>query len=115
MRISEALRLRVKDIDFSNHLIEIHSSKGGKSRIVPLPEELIEPLRRAVESRRSLHDHDVADGIASVWLPHALARKYPNAAGQLHRTDDARDPLRSEPSPMTIPAKYRKWTRINRS
>jgi len=79
LRISEALHLRVKDIDFENELIEIHHSKGGKSRLVPLPNELVEPLRRQLKSRRVLHEHDVEQGIASVWLPYALARKYPSA------------------------------------
>jgi integron integrase len=81
-RISETLRLRVKDIDFDNKLIEIHQSKGGKSRIVPLPNNLVDPLRRALESRKVLHEHDVADGVASVWLPYALAKKYPSAAAE---------------------------------
>ncbi|TWU40551.1 integron integrase [Novipirellula artificiosorum] len=80
MRISEALALRVKDIDFENSLIEIHQSKGNKSRLVPLPDELIEPLRRMVRSRHVLHQQDLEDGVASVWLPFALARKYPSAA-----------------------------------
>lgn len=79
MRISECLRLRVKDVDFDRMLIAIHHSKGDKSRLVPLPRKLVEPLKRLLESRRSLHDHDVANGEASVWLPHALARKYPSA------------------------------------
>ncbi|WP_203329169.1 integron integrase [Candidatus Laterigemmans baculatus] len=80
MRISEALRLRIKDIDFDNQLIEIHQAKGGKSRLVPLPLELIEPLRRLAKSRRVLHEQDLADGVASVWLPYSLAKKYPSAA-----------------------------------
>ncbi len=79
MRISEAIRLRVKDIDFENGWIEIHQAKGGKSRLVPLPTELVEPLRRFVQSRRALHEHDLANGTASVWLPYALHRKYPSA------------------------------------
>lgn len=82
LRISEALRLRVKDIDFENMLIEIHQSKGEKSRIVPLPKDLVDPLRRVLGSRRVLHDHDVADGVASVWLPYALAKKYPSASAE---------------------------------
>ena len=82
MRISEALRLRVKDVDFDNSLLEIHQSKGDKSRIVPLPQELVEPLRRVLRSRRVLHEHDLDQGIASVWLPHALAKKYPSAASE---------------------------------
>ncbi|WP_244952285.1 integron integrase [Roseimaritima ulvae] len=83
MRISEALRLRLKDIDFANRLIEIHQSKGGKSRIVPMPEELVEPLHRWVNSRSALHEHDLAAGRASVWLPHALSKKYPSAHREL--------------------------------
>lgn len=79
MRISEALRLRIKDLDFENRLIEIHQSKGGKSRLVPMPENLVEPLKRWMASREVLHRHDVADGTASVWLPYAVQRKYPNA------------------------------------
>lgn len=82
MRIGEAMRLRVKDVDFENSLIEIHQSKGDKSRIVPLPEELVEPLRRVLRSRQILHEHDLDQGTASVWLPYALARKYPKAAGE---------------------------------
>lgn len=79
LRISEALRLRVKDIDFDNELLEIHQSKGGKSRLVPLPKQLIAPLKRLLRSRRVLHDKDIDEGVASVWLPHALAKKFPTA------------------------------------
>lgn len=82
LRISEALRLRVKDIDFENGLIEIHQSKGGKSRLVPLPKQLVDPLKRQLRSRRVLHDKDVEEGMASVWLPHALAKKYPSAKSE---------------------------------
>ncbi len=59
LRISEAISLRFKDIDFDNRLIEIHQSKGDKSRLVPLPEQLVEPLRRAVRSRTVLHEQDL--------------------------------------------------------
>ena len=83
MRISEAMRLRMKDIDFDNKRIEIHQSKGDKSRTVPLPEELVAPLKRMMKSREVLHEHDLADGTASVWLPHALSRKYPSAHREL--------------------------------
>ncbi len=79
LRISEGIRLRVKDLDFENGLIEIHGAKGGKSRLVPLPTELVQPLHRFVDSRRALHQHDLAAGTASVWLPYALHRKYPTA------------------------------------
>jgi integron integrase len=83
MRISECLRLRVKDIDFDRLLIEIHNSKGDKSRFVPLPQQLVEPLRLLVERRLALHERDLSNGEASVWLPHALDRKFPNAHKEL--------------------------------
>ena len=83
MRISEAVRLRVKDLDFANGLIQIHQSKGDRSRYVPMPNELVAPLKRFVESRRALHEHDLAEGIASVWLPHALSVRYPGAHREL--------------------------------
>ncbi|SMP72729.1 integron integrase [Neorhodopirellula lusitana] len=83
MRISEAIRLRVKDVDFANKQLEIRQSKGGKSRLVPMPDDLIAPLQRWVNSRKALHAQDSADGTASVWLPHALDRKYPSAHREL--------------------------------
>ena len=79
MRISECLRLRVKDIDFDQMLIEIHNSKGDKSRFVPLPRQMVEPLRRLMANRLELHERDLANGKASVWLPFALDRKFPAA------------------------------------
>ncbi|TWU17158.1 Tyrosine recombinase XerC [Novipirellula galeiformis] len=83
MRISEAIRLRVKDLDFDNRRVEIHQSKGGKSRVVPMPEKLVEVLTRYMATRAALHEHDVAEGTASVWLPHALSRKFPHAHREL--------------------------------
>ena len=69
----------MKDIDFEQRMIEIHNSKGNKSRLVPLPAMMLEPLRRLVASRRVLHEGDLEAGTASVWLPFALDRKYPSA------------------------------------
>ena len=69
----------MKDIRFDLMRIEIHDSKGGKSRLVPLPVQAVEPLRRLVKSRRVLHEKDLERGEASVWLPHALSRKFPSA------------------------------------
>ena len=77
------MRLRVKDIDFDLGLIEIHNSKGDKSRFATLPELVVEPLRKLIEARRALHERDTAKGEASVWLPHALDRKYPGARKEL--------------------------------
>lgn len=83
MRISEALRLRMKDFDFDRRVIEVHQSKGDKSRIVPMPEGVVADLRFWMESRRVLHEHDLEQGTASVCLPKALERKYPAAAREL--------------------------------
>ena len=79
MRISEVLRLRVKDLDFDQRQIVVQCSKGKKSRLVPLPETLVDSLRRVLAWRTALHDQDLSDDTASVYLPDALDRKYPEA------------------------------------
>jgi len=83
MRLKEVLRLRVKDIDFEQHQIVVRQGKGAKDRIVPLPACVVTKLTTLLESRRMSHDKDVADGTASVWLPFALGRKFPNAHREL--------------------------------
>ena len=80
MRLMECVRLRIKDVDFARAEITVRNGKGGKDRRVPLPARLREPLQAAVERARLLHESDLAEGHGAVWLPHALARKYPNAA-----------------------------------
>src|SRR3546814_12372174 len=57
----------------------VRNGKGGKDRRTVLPRALIEPLQREVERVRTVHRADLAEGFGEVWLPHALARKYPNA------------------------------------
>ncbi len=83
MRISECLRLRVMDIDFDQMQIRISNSKGNKSRYVPLPRYLVPKLKSLLQWRAGLHEQDLASGEASVWLPDALDRKYPNAHREL--------------------------------
>jgi integron integrase len=83
MRLMECVRLRVKDIDFARTEIVVRDGKGGKDRKVPLPRRLNAPLLAAVERVRLLHLHDSAQGVGDVWLPHALARKYPGAGREL--------------------------------
>jgi len=80
MRLMECLRLRVKDVDFARNEILVRDGKGGKDRHTILPRSLIEPLQREVERARVLHAADLAAGFGAVWLPHALMRKYRNAA-----------------------------------
>jgi len=80
MRIIECVRLRVKDIDFSYETISVLNAKGGKSRRVPLPKKCIPSLTDQVHSTRILHQKDLNIGYGEVFLPDALARKYPNAS-----------------------------------
>lgn len=79
LRLMECLRLRVKDVDFAHNEITVRNGKGSKDRRTVLPKALVEPLQREVERARVLHEADLLAGFGAVLLPHALARKYPNA------------------------------------
>ena len=79
MRITEALRLRVKEIDFSRRTIVVREGKGGKDRALMLPDVLQSPLRAQLTRSHILWQHDRDGGRAGVWMPDALARKYPRA------------------------------------
>jgi integron integrase len=80
MRIMECLRLRVKDVDFSRQEILIRDGKGAKDRVTMLPDALVNPLRDHLKNVKILHDQDLAAGYGSVYMPNALAKKYPSAA-----------------------------------
>jgi len=80
LRIMEAMRLHVKDVEFARHEIVVRNGKGGKDRVTMLPLRLVAPLRVQLEHARELHRCDLAQGHGAVWLPFALSRKYPNAA-----------------------------------
>jgi integron integrase len=80
MRLLECCRLRVHDVDFGRREITVRDGKGGKDRRVPLPQRLRDPLTRQVARAGRTHAQDLEQGLGSVYLPHALARKYPNAA-----------------------------------
>jgi len=79
MRLMEAIRLRVGDLDFGNGRVIVRDGKGGKDRVVPLPQRLEVPLTAHLETVKALHDDDLAAGVGAVYLPGALARKSPNA------------------------------------
>jgi integrase len=79
LRLSEALRLRVKDIDFAYNRIIIWDSKSLSDRAVPLPKKLIPIFNKLIKLNFKQHQQDLADGFGGVEMPHALARKYPNA------------------------------------
>ena len=79
MRILECLRLRVQDVDFDLGHITIRRPKGGRDRVTMLPESTRERLQGHLVNVRTLHQKDLAEGYGNVYLPDALARKYPHA------------------------------------
>ena len=79
MRLLECLRLRIKDVDMVRCEIVVRDGKGGKDRRVPLPRSLRGELMQQRERALLLHAADLAEGAGRVFLPHALARKYPTA------------------------------------
>lgn len=79
LRLMEGLRLRIKDLDFERRSLTVRDGKGGKDRITVLPQRLIPNLRNHLALVKGLHERDLAEGFGEVYLPHALARKYPNA------------------------------------
>ncbi|WP_029655354.1 integron integrase [Marinobacter daepoensis] len=80
LRISEALRLRVKDIDFAMQQLIVREGKGGKDRITLLPDRLIERLQSQIQTTLLQHQVDLAKGLGSVYMPAALDKKYPSAS-----------------------------------
>lgn len=79
LRLMEGLNLRVKDLDLDQRQIIVRAGKGNKDRTTMLPAALVQPLRELLEERRRWHHIDLSTNHASVDLPFALARKYPNA------------------------------------
>lgn len=79
MRLLECLRLRVKDVDFARHEIVVREGKGAKDRVTMLPATLADRLKVHLVQVKAQHVADLAMGKGEVWLPDALAVKYPNA------------------------------------
>ncbi len=77
--LMECLRLRVKDLDFAQRQIIVRDGKGMDDRLTMLPESLIIPLQEHLSHVKRIHAQDVAQGVAPVYLPFALERKYPRA------------------------------------
>ncbi|NOT86355.1 MAG: integron integrase [Methylococcaceae bacterium] len=80
LRIMEALRLRVKDVDFTRREIVVRDGKGFKDRVTMLPLSLVAPLKSHLLKVRTLHQEDLSEGFGTVFMPMALDKKYPNAA-----------------------------------
>lgn len=80
LRLMEAIRLRVKDIELERREILVRDGKGAKDRVTMLPESLVEGLRAHLILVRELYAQDLAAGLPGVRLPHAMDRKYPSAS-----------------------------------
>lgn len=79
LRLMECLRLRVKDLGFAQHQMTVRDGKGANDRVTMLPKQAAAPLQSQLEQVRALHERDLSAGYGAVFLPNALARKYPQA------------------------------------
>lgn len=80
LRVSEALNLRIKDLDFAEQQLTVRDGKGSNERMTLLPGSLYEPLQEQIEHVEALHAYDTKKGFGEVFMPDALNRKYPTAA-----------------------------------
>jgi len=80
LRLIEALRLRVQDLDLARRQVLVRNGKGAKDRTTVLPDVLIVPLEHQLHRVRARHEQDLRDGFGAVYLPKALERKYSRAA-----------------------------------
>lgn len=83
LRLMEAVRLRVKDVDFDYRQIVVRDAKGAKDRVTPLPTSIAQALKTQIDRVAAQHRRDIAAGYGCVYLPTALATKYPNAQTEL--------------------------------
>lgn len=79
LRVSEGLRLRIKDVDLDGAKVEVRGGKGDKDRVVTLPKALVPLLREHRERVRLLHEAERKAGLPGVFLPEALKVKLPSA------------------------------------
>jgi integron integrase len=80
LRLMECVRLRIHDLDFAKNKIYLRAAKGGKDRITLFPKMIHDQMRSHIEKVKQIHDQDLEEGHGEVYLPNALARKYPKAA-----------------------------------
>ncbi len=83
LRLMECIRLRIKDIDFDLNQIVVRDGKGAKDRVTMLPQNLKPALKLQMRKAYIQHKQDLLDGFGTVYLPYALAKKYPNAEREL--------------------------------
>ncbi len=83
LRVSECIRLRILDIDTEYKQLTVRNGKGKKDRTTVLPESLLEPVNQQIKRVENLHKRDLNRGFGAAPLPHALSKKYSNAATDL--------------------------------
>jgi len=84
LRRIEMVRLRVKDVDLDHLQLRVWNGKGAKHRLTTLAPELAPLLKTQITAvDRQLEDDSQREDYAGVWMPHALARKYPNGSRSL--------------------------------
>ena len=79
LRLSECLKLRIKDVDFQNNILTIRSGKGDKDRQTLLSKKVLLPLKKHIQDIRKFYEEDRFEDRSGIELPKALERKYPNA------------------------------------
>ena len=101
LRVTECLRLRIGDLDFSRHTVRIHAGKGGKDRVTVLPDNLEEALHEQIAWVSILHQRDLEEGFGFARLPLSLQAKFGKSSQRLHwqylvpsgaRSEDPRNP-----------------------
>jgi integron integrase len=83
LRLMECIRLRIQDVDFGNGRLYVRDGKGGKDRTVLLPDSIQVRLKHHIERVAELHQVDLSEGHGSVYMPNALAKKYPNGSTEI--------------------------------
>ncbi len=83
LRLMECIRLRIKDVDFDLNQIVVRDGKGAKDRVTMLPQNVQPALKLQMRKAYIQHKQDLLDGFGTVYLPYALAKKYPNAEKEL--------------------------------
>jgi len=96
--------LRVKDLDFAQHQIVVREGKGMKDRLTMLPDQLREPLQAHLARVKQLHQGDLEKGYGAVYLPFALARKYPNADKEWREAGNTSSPPTASLLTRALPA-----------
>ncbi len=84
LRLKEALRLRIKDIDLSTKSIFVYQGKGQKDRVCMLPNGLVDELTLQISHVKKIHDRDLAEGFGLASLPISLIKKYRSSAAKFH-------------------------------